>query len=77
MNPEAVAAIASKIQREWGYTGYTIVSMSAGPAWGSAVALVRHSDWSEFAVGADRYGNTHHGDTIDTVRVALAVGIYA
>ncbi|MEO6156390.1 MAG: hypothetical protein ABIQ39_02035 [Ilumatobacteraceae bacterium] len=65
MKPDAVAAVASKISREWGETGYSILTMTEGPLAGSAIAEVWHFDGSVFFVGADRWGNSRYADTRD------------
>lgn len=65
MKPDAVSAVAHKIEREWGPTGYSIREITEGPLAGSAVAEVWHFDGSIFYVGADRWGNTRHADTRD------------
>jgi hypothetical protein len=65
MHPDAVAAVASKISTDWGYTGYTIRVITEGTLNGSAFAEVWHFDGSVFFVGSDCWGNTRHADTRD------------
>jgi len=72
MTPDALHAVASKVEREWGSYGYSfnnVVDIGAGGALGH----VSHHDGSAFYVASDRHGNTSHGDTrIDAIKALLA-----
>lgn len=59
LHPDAIAAAASRVSREWGDTGYRIEKISQIPSEHSnaAVMHVVHSDGSRFTVAADRWGN--------------------
>jgi hypothetical protein len=71
MAPDALAAIAGMVEREWGASGYRFESVTE---WGfrGAVGTVVHSDGSRFAVASDRWGNTGHGDTPEQAVVGIA-----
>jgi hypothetical protein len=60
MAPDALAAIAYAIGREWGHYGYSVREIVPAVR-GGAVAEVWSSDGGVFYVGSDRYGVTCHG----------------
>ena len=71
MSPDAVIAVASKVTREWGCSGYFIRQMSGGPSRGSAVAEVWASDGAVFYVGADRWGVSDHAESLEGLVAAM------
>ncbi len=71
LNPEAVAAAARYITREYGETGYTMALEAGG--FGAVVFRGRSSDGGEFRVWADRYGNARTLPEIDDLAEAMLV----
>ncbi len=72
LNPEAVAAAARYIGREYGETGYTMALEAGG--FGAVVFRVRCSvDGGEFRVWADRHGNARTLPEIDDLAEAMLV----
>ena len=71
LNPEAVAAAASHILREYGHAGYTMALEAGG--FGAVVFRARASDGGEFRVWADRYGNARTLPEIDDLAEAMRV----
>lgn len=70
IKPDALLAAASKVNREWGYTGYGITAVvDAGD--GACMLTVVASDGSEFFVGSTRYGNTAHAESPEECQVEL------
>ncbi len=69
---DALASIASKVQREWGDYGYRVHGIE-GHGYGSALAMVGASDGSIFYVGSTEYGNTvHHEQYAEAVALLAA-----
>lgn len=71
MTPDAISALAGKVNREWGSHGYRFESITPGLRWNSAIGKVAHSDGSRFFVAADAYGRTAHGDTREQAQHGL------
>jgi hypothetical protein len=69
---DAVIAVASKVEREWGSHGYSITDMQSPGFCGDVLAEVRASDGSTFYVGSTRYGNTVHADDFEVAVSLLA-----
>ena len=55
-SPDAISALASKVLRDWGYSGYRFTGFEQHGI--VTAGHVRHSDGSEFTVLADAWGNT-------------------
>ena len=65
VSPDAMRAAASYLEREYGYSGYSIGLESGG--YGGGIFRVRCSDGGEFHLVADRWGNVtdvREGETI-------------
>jgi DNA-directed RNA polymerase subunit RPC12/RpoP len=71
-DPEALAAAASLVTREWGITGYRVTDATSPGYSGAVLLTVRASDGGEFYVGATRYGTTVHGDDAETAAALLS-----
>ncbi len=53
---DQMSGAAAFLAREWGDYGYRFTGIES-PTFAVSVFTVRHSDGSEFAIGADRWGN--------------------
>jgi Flp pilus assembly pilin Flp len=59
IHPDALAAVAALVSREWGQEGYRFTDFSTFGD-GSVLAEVTASDGSRFFVASTRYANTVH-----------------
>ncbi len=55
VNPDAMMAAASLVQREWGHTGYMLAVADGNRL--VTIFEVSHYDGSRFNVAADKWGN--------------------
>lgn len=69
---DAIASAARYVEREWGEYGYSVVEVSGGPTFKSAILQICHSDGSRFFVGSDRYGNCAYAETLDALHVTMS-----
>lgn len=74
--PDALIAVASKVEREWGSSGYTITDVQSPGFRGDALAEVRSSDGGTFWVGSTRYGNTVHAEDFETAQSLLMAKLH-
>jgi hypothetical protein len=71
MSIDAVQTVAGVLEREWGSTR-VILSVTPGPAYGSALAEVGAGDGSRWFIGSTRWGNHVHADTREECSRLLA-----